>query len=39
MTAWNTKKSGKHKFEFAWTLLGGAPTQGHRRARKEIPLL
>ncbi len=38
MTAWNTKKSGKHKFAFAWNLLGGAPTQGHRRARKEIPL-
>ena len=38
MTAWNTKKSGKHKFAFAWNLLGGAPTQGHERSRKEIPL-
>ena len=38
MTAWNTKKSGKHKFAFAWNLLGGAPTQGHGRSRKEIPL-
>jgi len=33
------KKSGKLKFAFAWNLLGGAQTQGHRRARKEIPLL
>jgi hypothetical protein len=39
MTAWNTKKSGKHKFAFSWNLRGGAPTQGHERTRKEIPLL
>jgi hypothetical protein len=32
------EKSGKHKFAFAWNLLGGAPTQGHGRARKEISL-
>jgi len=30
--------SGSHNFAFAGNLLGGAPTQGHRRARKEIPL-
>ena len=34
-----SKKSGKHKFAFAWNLRGGVPTQGHRRSRKEIPLL
>jgi hypothetical protein len=33
------EKSGKHKFAFSWNLLGGAPTQGHGHARKEIPLL
>jgi hypothetical protein len=30
------EKSGKHKFAFAWNLLGGGPTQGHRQSRKKI---
>ena len=33
-----SEKSGKLKFAFAWNLRGGAQTQGHRRAREEIPL-
>jgi hypothetical protein len=32
------EKSGKLKFAFSWNLRGGVRTQGHRRARKEIPL-
>jgi hypothetical protein len=32
------KKVGNEKIAFSWNLRGGVPTQGHRRARKEIPL-